>query len=90
MYSRLYKLAISLPPLAWVILFLLVPYGLMFAHSFWLTQDGVILHRWNLHQYAEPDANKYTIGNENPDQHSNSHGHSHALSVGRAQCLHRF
>ena len=53
MYSRLYKLAISLPPLTWVILFLLVPYALMFAHSFWRVSDGVIIHTWNLHQYKE-------------------------------------
>src|SRR5882672_5954217 len=53
MYSRLYKLAISLPPLLWVVLFLLVPYSIMFAQSFWLTQDGVIFHHWNLRQYSE-------------------------------------
>lgn len=53
MYSRIYKLAISLPPFFWVVLFLLVPYSLMFAHSFWLTQDGVIVHNWTLHQYSE-------------------------------------
>ena len=53
MYSRLYKFAISIPPLFWVVLFLLVPYSLMFAHSFWLTEDGVIVHRWNFQQYAE-------------------------------------
>lgn len=53
MYSRLYKLAISLPPLLWVVLFLLVPYSLMLAHSFWLTQDGVIIHHWSLQQYSQ-------------------------------------
>jgi spermidine/putrescine transport system permease protein len=53
MYSRLYKLAISLPPLFWVVLFLLVPYALMFAHSFWITLDGVIVHSWSLHQYSQ-------------------------------------
>jgi spermidine/putrescine transport system permease protein len=53
MYSRLYKLAVSLPPLFWVVLFLLVPYSLMFTQSFWTVQDGVILHDWNLHQYKE-------------------------------------
>lgn len=53
MYSRLYKLAVSLPPLLWVVLFLLVPYSLMLAHSFWLTQDGVIIHHWNLDQYSQ-------------------------------------
>jgi len=53
MYSRLYKLAVSLPPLFWVVLFLLVPYSLMFAHSFWVTQDGSIVHNWSLHQYFQ-------------------------------------
>lgn len=51
MYSRLYKLAISLPPLLWVTLFLLLPYALMFAHSFWSVSDGVILHNWNAQNY---------------------------------------
>ncbi|GAC1631113.1 MAG: ABC transporter permease [Candidatus Acidiferrum sp.] len=62
MYSRLYKLAISLPPLFWVALFLLIPYGLMFAHSFWITQDGVILHNWSLHQYSQLFSNPLYAG----------------------------
>ncbi|HTZ48732.1 MAG TPA: ABC transporter permease [Verrucomicrobiae bacterium] len=52
MYSRLYKSLISAPPLVWVGFFLLLPYALMFAHSFWLVRDGVIIHQWNLHNYA--------------------------------------
>jgi spermidine/putrescine transport system permease protein len=52
MYSRTYKTMISAPPLLWVGLFLLLPYALMFAHSFWLVRDGVILHQWNLQNYA--------------------------------------
>ena len=51
MYSRAYKLLISVPPILWVALFLLFPYGLMFAHSFWSVSDGVILHNWNLSNY---------------------------------------
>jgi spermidine/putrescine transport system permease protein len=51
MYSRAYKFAISAPPLLWVSLFLLLPYGLMFAHSFWLVRDGVIIYHWNLQNY---------------------------------------
>ena len=62
MYSRLYKLVISLPPLAWVVLFLLVPYALLFAHSFWITQDGVILHNWSLHQYSQLFSNPLYAG----------------------------
>jgi spermidine/putrescine transport system permease protein len=52
MYSRTYKAIVSLPPLLWVGLFLLLPYLLMFAHSFWLVRDGVIVHQWNLRNYA--------------------------------------
>ncbi len=52
MYSRAYKTLVSLPPLLWVGLFLLLPYALMFAHSFWAVHDGVLVHQWNLHNYA--------------------------------------
>ena len=52
MYSRTYKLLISLPPVLWVALFLLFPYALMFAHSLWSVSDGVIVHQWNLRNYA--------------------------------------
>jgi len=51
MYSRLYKAMISVPPLFWVGLFLLLPYGLMFAHSFWAVREGFLVHQWNLHNY---------------------------------------
>ncbi|MGB9434084.1 MAG: ABC transporter permease [Candidatus Acidiferrum sp.] len=53
MYSRLYKTVVFTPPLLWVGLFLLLPYALMFAHSFWLVRDGVIVHQWNLQNYAK-------------------------------------
>jgi spermidine/putrescine transport system permease protein len=33
-------------------LFLLFPYALMFAHSFWAVRDGVIVHQWNLQNYG--------------------------------------
>ena len=52
MYSRAYKTLVSLPPLLWVGLFLLLPYALMFAHSFWAVHDGVLVHQWNLHNYV--------------------------------------
>jgi spermidine/putrescine transport system permease protein len=48
MYSRTYKTIVSLPPLLWVGLFLLLPYALMFAHSFWAVRNGFIVHEWNL------------------------------------------
>jgi spermidine/putrescine transport system permease protein len=36
----------------WVALFLLFPYALMFAHSFWSVRDGVIFHNWNFANYG--------------------------------------
>ena len=52
MYSRAYKTIVSLPPLLWVGVFLLLPYALMFAHSFWLVRDGMLVHQWNLNSYS--------------------------------------
>jgi spermidine/putrescine transport system permease protein len=51
MFSRAYKTLVSLPPLLWVGLFLLLPYALMFAHSFWALKDGLLVHQWNLDNY---------------------------------------
>lgn len=51
MYSRTYKALVSVPPLLWVGLFLLLPYALMFAHSFWAVQDQVVVHHWNVDNY---------------------------------------
>jgi spermidine/putrescine transport system permease protein len=51
MYSRLYKTIVSAPPLLWVTFFLLLPYTLMFAHSFWTVQNGFIVHHWNVDNY---------------------------------------
>ncbi len=54
MYSRAYKTIITLPPLLWVTIFLLAPYALLFAYSFWsVTPDQVVAHNWNLQNYAE-------------------------------------
>src|SRR5580700_8103948 len=53
MYSRAYKTLVSAPPLIWVALFLLLPYALMFAHSFWTVQDGALVHDWNLSNYQK-------------------------------------
>jgi spermidine/putrescine transport system permease protein len=52
MYSKTYKLLVSLPPILWVAIFLLLPYLLMFLHSFWTVRDGVIIHHWNFANYA--------------------------------------
>jgi len=51
MYSRAYKSIVSLPPLAWVAAFLLLPYALMFVHSLWVVREGVIVHHWSLDNY---------------------------------------
>jgi len=52
MYSRTYRLLVSVPPVLWVALFLLFPYALLFAHGFWSVRDGVIVHSWNFRNYA--------------------------------------
>jgi spermidine/putrescine transport system permease protein len=52
-YTRAYKSLVSLPPLLWVGLFLLLPYALMFAHSCWIVRDGVLVHDWNLSNYQK-------------------------------------
>src|ERR1700724_2004399 len=51
MYSKFYKTLVSTPPLLWVALFLVLPYALMFAHSFWTVENGFIVHQWNLQNY---------------------------------------
>ena len=51
-YSRTYKVLVTLPPILWVSLFLLLPYLMMLLHSFWAVRDGVIVYRWNFDNYA--------------------------------------
>jgi spermidine/putrescine transport system permease protein len=53
MFSRAYKAAVTIPPLAWVTLFLLVPYLLMFCYSFWAVASGNVVHEWNLGNYHD-------------------------------------
>jgi spermidine/putrescine transport system permease protein len=54
MFSRAYKLAIALPPLVWVGIFLLLPYGLMFAYSYWsVSASQTIVHSWTSANYRE-------------------------------------
>ena len=49
MFSRAYRTVITVPPLLWVAIFLLVPYALMFCYSFWSVNDaGTILHSWTM------------------------------------------
>jgi spermidine/putrescine transport system permease protein len=54
MYSRAYKAAITIPPLLWVTVFLLVPYAFLFCYSFWsVSPQQTIVHSWNLQNYAQ-------------------------------------
>jgi spermidine/putrescine transport system permease protein len=53
MYSRAYRAIVSVPPLLWVGLFLLLPYALMFTHSFWMVRDGFLVHEWNVQNYQK-------------------------------------
>ena len=54
MFSRAYRAAITLPPLVWVVLFLLVPYGLLFCYSFWsVSPSQTIVHSWTVDNYRE-------------------------------------
>ena len=53
MYSRAYRRVVSLPPLAWVTLFLFVPYLFLFSYSLWQVQSGVVVHAWTLRHYGE-------------------------------------
>jgi spermidine/putrescine transport system permease protein len=54
MFSRAYKLAVTLPPMLWVAIFLLVPYALMFAYSFWsVSPTQAVVHSWSIANYRE-------------------------------------
>jgi spermidine/putrescine transport system permease protein len=53
-YSRAYKATVTIPPLLWVAVFLLVPYAILFCYSFWsVSPMQVIVHAWNFHNYAQ-------------------------------------
>jgi len=54
MFSRSYRAAITLPPLIWVSVFLLLPYVLMFCYSFWtVSSSQQLLHTWTFSNYSE-------------------------------------
>ena len=54
MYSRAYKTAVTIPPLLWVTVFLLLPYAILFCHSFWSVSSAqTIVHNWNLQNYLQ-------------------------------------
>jgi spermidine/putrescine transport system permease protein len=54
MYSRPYKAAVTIPPVLWVSVFLLVPYAILLCYSFWSVSPAKeIVHNWNLHNYVD-------------------------------------
>ena len=54
MFSRAYRAAITVPPLLWVAVFLLVPYALLFCYSFWsVSSSQEIVHSWTLENYRQ-------------------------------------
>src|ERR1700744_4324745 len=54
MYTRAYKSAVTIPPLLWVIAFLLIPYALLFCYSFWsVSSQQTIVHSWNFQNYIQ-------------------------------------
>ncbi len=54
MFSRAYRTAVTLPPLLWVAVFLLMPYFLLFCYSFWsVSSSQVIVHSWTFNNYRE-------------------------------------
>jgi len=61
MFSRAYRVAITVPPLLWVAVFLLVPYVLLFCYSFWsVSPSQTIVHSWTLDNYRQLfDVNVY-------------------------------
>jgi spermidine/putrescine transport system permease protein len=53
-FSRAYRLAISLPPIFWVGAFLLLPYAILLCHSLWSVSSAQTIEKtWNLQNYRE-------------------------------------
>ena len=53
MYSRAYKIAVAVPPLVWVAVFLLAPYAFLFCYSFWSVSQQMIVRSWSFGNYRE-------------------------------------
>ena len=54
MFSRAYRAVVTVPPLLWVTVFLLIPYVLMFCYSFWSVSTAqTIVHSWTLANYRQ-------------------------------------
>jgi spermidine/putrescine transport system permease protein len=46
-------MAVALPPLLWIAVFLLAPYAFLFCYSFWSVSEQTIVHQWNLANYRQ-------------------------------------
>jgi spermidine/putrescine transport system permease protein len=54
MFSRAYRTIVTVPPLIWVMAFLVVPYILMFCYSFWsVSLSQTIVQSWNFGNYRQ-------------------------------------
>jgi spermidine/putrescine transport system permease protein len=53
-YSRAYKAVVTIPPLLWVTVFLVIPYAILFCYSFWSVSSAqAIVHSWTLQNYLQ-------------------------------------
>ena len=62
MYTRNYRAAVTLPPMLWVSLFLLLAYVLLLMYSFWSVHNGLIVHAWSLDSYRRLIGNPEYLG----------------------------
>src|SRR5579884_3194215 len=53
MYSRIWQRSITIPPLLWVMLFLLLPYLFLFTFSLWQVRSQTIVHEWTTANYRQ-------------------------------------
>lgn len=54
MYTRTYKASVTIPPVLWVTVFLLIPYAILFCYSFWSVSSlQTIVHNWNFQNYLQ-------------------------------------
>jgi spermidine/putrescine transport system permease protein len=54
MFSRAYRTVVTMPPLLWVAVFLVLPYILMFCYSFWsVSPEQGIVHSWTFENYRQ-------------------------------------
>ncbi len=53
MYTRAYRTVVAVPPLLWIVAFLILPYAFLFCFSFWQVRAQTIVHHWNLNNYRQ-------------------------------------